>query len=633
MNTFRRHNLNVYPVSNPPKPGPFSSNDDMIEKSLMYFQTKININCSRKSLKYGEISNGKKLLETTLRESIVWNNYWHKSFNRSFDSSSICRKCIDLKLNKKEREIVILLVVNQLGLLDTSLRYASDIIEVIDNPVKKSINTVRYLSEYGRLFKKQLITIEDEEENVGDRKFIVDPQLLDEVLAGEKKTGNHLRIKSEQNLYPYLKNLIKIIAQKCEEVNDSRMDKGIVFRCNRKIVTFTDKLDILLQSNKEWRLSVIFQDLNSRLGQLTFISLLGKGLGYLDEDHTLFKGRGLSAVMSYFYGREYISYDLLKPDSYLIKKEYIQPDEGFESVLTGSPDSLENVEYELTEKSLKLLNLHKYYKKKHSGKFQVRKPTVNLKNLAHSDKTKKAISLALNHSKNAKKIMDEWGLRKVIPYGNGLTLLFYGPPGTGKTATAEAIANELNRHIIVADYSKIQNCFVGQTEKNVVKIFKEAKNINAVLFWDEADAMFSDRDSSSHQWEVRDINVLLQELEKFDGVCILATNRKISLDKALERRIAIKVEFKRPDIAQRIKIWEKLIPSAMPLSKEIGFRELAEYDLSGGEIKNVILNAARIALKRSKNGPLNIKDFQEAVFMEIEGSSKTGNNNIGFSRT
>ena len=201
--------------------------------------------------------------------------------------------------------------------------------------------------------------------------------------------------------------------------------------------------------------------------------------------------------------------------------------------------------------------------------------------------------------------------------------LFYGPPGTGKTATAEALAAELGRPLLTADYSKIQNCFVGQTEKNIVALFRRARRHNAVLFWDEADAMFHDRDAASRAWEVRDVNVLLQEIERFDGVCILATNRKPTLDKALARRITAKVEFPRPDRARRADIWRKLLPPRMPLAEDVDPERLAEADLSGGEIKNVILNAARLACGRSPDSQVTAQDLHQAATMELAGRGET----------
>jgi SpoVK/Ycf46/Vps4 family AAA+-type ATPase len=162
----------------------------------------------------------------------------------------------------------------------------------------------------------------------------------------------------------------------------------------------------------------------------------------------------------------------------------------------------------------------------------------------------------------------------------------------------------------------------------------EARSQNAVLLWDEADAMFYDRDTAFRNWEVRDVNVLLQELERFQGVCVLATNRKITLDKALERRIMLKVEFERPDRIMRRRIWECLLPKKLPVARDVDLDELSGTDLSGGEIKNVILNAARAALERRARGPVERQDFLRAMEMETNGRWNLENQRpIGFART
>ncbi len=174
---------------------------------------------------------------------------------------------------------------------------------------------------------------------------------------------------------------------------------------------------------------------------------------------------------------------------------------------------------------------------------------------------------------------------------------------------------------------------MGQTEKNIVRVFREAKNQDAVLFWDEADAMFYDRDSARYNWEVRDVNVLLQQLEHFEGVCILATNRKITLDKALERRIALKIEFDRPGRNERRQIWKKLLPQKLPLARDMNLDQLSEANLAGGEIKNVVLNAARLALQRGKCGPVTLQDFQAAIEMETKNRwNAEYRKHIGFSK-
>ena len=162
-----------------------------------------------------------------------------------------------------------------------------------------------------------------------------------------------------------------------------------------------------------------------------------------------------------------------------------------------------------------------------------------------------------------------------------------------------------------------------------MKIFHKARQAEAVLFWDEADAMFYDRDSARYNWEVRDVNVLLQEIERFEGVCILATNRKSSLDPAFERRISAKVEFPRPDRILRRELWQKLLPKRMPLAEDVDIDRLSSNDLSGGEIKNVILNAARFACGRDDHARVSAFDFERALALEVQ-DRKTVNRRIGF---
>jgi SpoVK/Ycf46/Vps4 family AAA+-type ATPase len=226
--------------------------------------------------------------------------------------------------------------------------------------------------------------------------------------------------------------------------------------------------------------------------------------------------------------------------------------------------------------------------------------------------------MVLAQARHGDKMLHQWGLAEVLPYGKTIGILLAGPPGTGKTACAEAIAHDLDRPILAVDYSQLQGCLVGQTEKNIVRVFREARTNQAVLFWDEADAVFYDRNTTRQSWEGRDVNVLLQELERFDGVCVLATNRKLVLDSALSRRVSVKVELARPDRELRSRIWRKLLPRKMPLAPCVDLERLVEADLSGGEIKNVIVNAARLALARSASAEVEMADLEQALKQERE---------------
>ena len=363
------------------------------------------------------------------------------------------------------------------------------------------------------------------------------------------------------------------------------------------------------------------------------LALLGKELGHVDANELLFTGGGLARAAADKPDSVHAALRLLMANGSLIKKDLIQPCGGLAEVTSNNPGELEQTEFELTEKAVGILQLNKGMRRKRPSEFASRPAKVRMDQLVFSDRVQRGLNLALVHARHLRRLVDQWGLGEMIPYGHSPVLLFSGAPGTGKTAAAEALANALDKPILVVDYSRIQNCFVGQTEKNVVRVFREARNQDAVLFWDEADAMFFDRDSAHRNWEVRDVNVLLQEIERFEGVCILATNRKISLDKALQRRITLKIEFDRPDQRQRRLIWKRLLPKKMPVSRDINLDELSKENLVGGEIKNVVLNAARLTLQRGEEKAVTMADFREAIAMERSGQWDSGHQSqIGFGR-
>lgn len=287
-------------------------------------------------------------------------------------------------------------------------------------------------------------------------------------------------------------------------------------------------------------------------------------------------------------------------------------------------------EFELTPEFIAELGIRGARRQKRS-RHMPRTPLVKLEDLVLSESARSQLEMLISQLEHSSVLLDDWGFRETLPYGRGATMIFSGPPGVGKTACAEGIAHRLGRPILSINYSEIQNCFVGETEKNIVAVFREAAENDAVLFWDEADAIFFDRDSAYRSWEVRQVNVLLQELEHFEGVCILCTNRKLTLDPALERRISLKVEFERPTRPMREQIWRKLVPQKLPLAADVNFECLARHEMSGGEIKNALLNAARIALVRAPRGSVAMTDFEQAVAMEISGRwAKTGPRSIGF---
>lgn len=196
-------------------------------------------------------------------------------------------------------------------------------------------------------------------------------------------------------------------------------------------------------------------------------------------------------------------------------------------------------------------------------------------------------------------VHDTWGFRRALGQGGGVTALFSGPPGTGKTMAAEVIAGDAGLDLYAVDLSATVSKYIGETEKNLAKIFGEAQASNAILLFDEADALFGKRTqvTDAHdRYANIEISYLLQRLDAYTGTVILATNMRQNLDEAFTRRLRFLIDFTFPDEAHRLRIWRALVPAQAPLSPDVDFAELArEFPLAGGNIKNVMLNAAFLA--------------------------------------
>jgi SpoVK/Ycf46/Vps4 family AAA+-type ATPase len=219
--------------------------------------------------------------------------------------------------------------------------------------------------------------------------------------------------------------------------------------------------------------------------------------------------------------------------------------------------------------------------------------------------TRQALNQALVHVTSHDLIFNRWGLGERHPSGLALAFNFAGPPGTGKTICAEAIANALGRHLLVVRYAEMESLWMGETPKNVSAVFRLAREENAVLLFDEADAIATRRSSTVEHGFLREsntvVNVLLQELETFSGVVIFATNLAANFDPAFERRIRTHVLFEMPGVDEREQIWRVQVhPTLTPLAADVNFRALAErYEASGGDIRNAVLKAAMAAASES----------------------------------
>jgi AAA+ superfamily predicted ATPase len=206
------------------------------------------------------------------------------------------------------------------------------------------------------------------------------------------------------------------------------------------------------------------------------------------------------------------------------------------------------------------------------------------------------ICACVNHRQT---VFGGWGFDRKFSLGKGLNILFSGGSGTGKTMSAEIIALELGLDLYKIDLSSVVSKYIGETERNLSRIFGEAETSNSILFFDEADALFgkrSDVKDAHDRYANIEINYLLQKLDEYEGIIILATNLKNNLDAAFARRLNYAVEFPFPDESYRKLIWQKMFPEEAPLGRDIDFAFLAErFRLAGGNIKNIALNSAFMA--------------------------------------
>jgi SpoVK/Ycf46/Vps4 family AAA+-type ATPase len=236
------------------------------------------------------------------------------------------------------------------------------------------------------------------------------------------------------------------------------------------------------------------------------------------------------------------------------------------------------------------------------------------------ERTLRALNHALALVRKHDLIFRQWGLAERHNTGLGLAFHFAGPPGTGKTICAEALAYTLDRPLLVVRYSELESRWVGQTAKHVAAVFRAAERQDAVLFFDEADAIAGRRFASMQAAVDREansvVNVLLHELETFPGVVIFATNLASNMDPAFERRIRTHILFEMPNAEERERIWQvQLHPRKTPLADDVDFRALAAaYPRSGGDIKNAVLKAAQIAT--TEPGPDTGKRIHQRHFVQ-----------------
>lgn len=248
------------------------------------------------------------------------------------------------------------------------------------------------------------------------------------------------------------------------------------------------------------------------------------------------------------------------------------------------------------------------------------RPGCRWEDLVLPEPQKRLIQQACAHVRWQHRVFGEWGFGKKIRYGTGLSILFDGVPGTGKTMCAQIMARELNMEMYKINISQIVSKYIGETEKNLQAVFREAKNSNCILFFDECDAIFGKRSEVKDSHD-RNANVetayLLQQIEEFDGVCILATNLLQNIDEAFLRRITFVIHFPFPDAEMREMIYRTTLPPEAPVDDDVDWKFLAEkFELSGGYIKNIVLAASFMAAQEGTK--IGMRHFLNAAVNELK---------------
>jgi ATP-dependent 26S proteasome regulatory subunit len=223
------------------------------------------------------------------------------------------------------------------------------------------------------------------------------------------------------------------------------------------------------------------------------------------------------------------------------------------------------------------------------------------------DETGRTIAELVDQLRHRSTVLGRWGFQRKLGKGLGTTALFSGEPGTGKSMVAGLISKELGLELYQIDLSRVLSKWIGETEKNLAKVFDAAETGHVVLLFDEADALLGKRTTdvknANDRYANIETNYILQRLEAFHGVAILTSNLESSIDPALSRRLSFELRFPFPDEEQRAEIWRRMLPAELPLEGEIDYHLLAtRFELAGGHIRNIVLRGAYLAASDGSNG-------------------------------
>lgn len=236
---------------------------------------------------------------------------------------------------------------------------------------------------------------------------------------------------------------------------------------------------------------------------------------------------------------------------------------------------------------------------------------------------KESLRDIIAHARNRSLVHEDWGMAERHGRGLGLSVLFHGPSGTGKTMAAEVIGAEMDLDVYRVDLSQLVSKFVGETEKNLRRVFDAAEAGGAILLFDECDAIFGRRGEVEHgqdRYANLEVSYLLQRMESYRGIAILTTNLRSAIDPAFMRRLRFVVSFPFPDYAQRINIWQRVLARRVPVER-VDFHRLARLAVAGGSIRNIALHAAFLAADARR--PVTMSELRRAAIAECAKLERT----------
>ncbi|MBC8329385.1 MAG: AAA family ATPase [Planctomycetes bacterium] len=591
--------------------------DDLLEACCAFFRLALAAECCQTAEEIADLEE----VAGQVREEL------HRAMEEASCEGFLVQRCRDVGLDREEAEMFLLLLTSSFGLLGPN-HWIADLedLQVRLRPFGvPPLRTARIMAPGARLVASGLVQL-TEADSPMRAQIAVAPDLIQRVWHRCEEAA--WRFRDPEDALEQLRRLTAAARRRLRRLEEDesvppegKRRTSIPYSIRRLLRAFRGGL----VGHEDWPMAQALAELQDREALLLLL-LAGREAGHLPPDHRLYRGQNLAACMARSLTEARPNLSLLRRGGELRTRGWIRICGGVPPGVCEEDEALlAEADFELGQAGRLALGVARRWRSR-SGR--LRRARLSLDLLVHDEATLRELRTILHHARTPGDLLDSWGLRRTIPYGSGLTLLFTGPPGVGKTATAEALAGELDRPLLTVDASVIQSCWVGETEKNIVRAFREAADEDAVLFWDEADAFFFDRGYASKTWEVREVDVLLQELENHPGLCILATNRHDALDPALRRRIGQKVEFRRPDRRRSARIWRTLLPKEVPLAEEIDFLALGNLELSGGEIKNAILRAARTARATARSCGLSTQDLLDAARAEVGHDSVR---TIGFS--